>query len=151
MKGIRIERDYPHPVERVWEALATSRGLAAWLMPNDFEPRVGHRSVLRAKKQPGWRGFVECEVLELVPQRTLAWSWKGDEKQIPSTVRFTLTPIQGGTRLLLEHDGFHGFGGWMSRTMMSGGWRSKLLGKLLPEALDVMAQSGSDALVARTF
>lgn len=151
VNGIHLEREYPHPVERVWEAIATSRGIAAWLMPNDFEPRVGHRFVLRAKKQPGWRGFVECEVLELAPPKRLVYSWKGDEKQMVSTVRFVLVPTASGTRLVLDHEGFEGVGGWFSKLMMQSGWKGKLLGKRLPEALEVLRTRGSDSLVARTF
>lgn len=151
MKGIHLEREYPHPVERVWEAIATSRGLAAWLMPNDFEPRLGHRFVLRAKKQPGWRGYVECEVLEIVAGRRLVYSWKGDEKQTPSTVRWTLEPTPSGTRLVLDHEGFEGVGGYLQKLMMQGGWKGKLLGKTLPAALEVLRTRGAGALVARTF
>ena len=151
MKGIHLEREYPHPVERVWEAIATARGLAAWLMPNDFEPRVGHRFVLRAKKQPGWRGYVECEVLEILACKRLVYSWKGDEKQTPSTVRWTLDPTPAGTRLVLDHEGFEGLGGYVQKLMMQGGWKSKLLGKTLPAALEVLRTRGAEALVARTF
>lgn len=27
------------PIGKVWEAVATSEGIAAWFMPNNFEPR----------------------------------------------------------------------------------------------------------------
>jgi uncharacterized protein YndB with AHSA1/START domain len=151
MKGIHLEREYPHPVERVWEAIATSRGIAAWLMPNDFEPRVGHRFELRAKKIPGWRGWVECEVLELVPRRRLVYSWKGDEKQRPTRVCWSLEPTTAGTRLVLDHDGFEGFGGRFAKLMMQSGWKGKLLGRTLPEALEVLRTRGTEALAARTF
>ena len=41
--GRTIEKDvwYPHPPARVWMALTDRDALARWLMPNDFEPRVG--------------------------------------------------------------------------------------------------------------
>ena len=58
---------YPHPVDRVWEALTSSEALAAWLMPNDFKPAVGHRFTFRTKPAPGFDGVVRCEVLELDP------------------------------------------------------------------------------------
>ena len=147
MKAIHLERLYPHPVDRVWEAIGTSRGLAAWLMPNSFEPVVGHQFQFRWKKIPGWRGIVDCEVLEVVPRRRLSFSWRGEERHRPTRVTFTLEPAEGGTRLVLVHDGFRGFGGFISKRMMSGGWRSKLLGRQLPQALDAMAARGADALV----
>lgn len=37
---LKKEVFYPHPPERVWLLLTNSRALAAWLMENDFEPRV---------------------------------------------------------------------------------------------------------------
>src|SRR5580692_3749913 len=40
---------YRHPIERVWAALTSSEALAAWLMPNDFVPEVGHRFTLRTR------------------------------------------------------------------------------------------------------
>lgn len=140
MKGIRLQRVYPHSIERVWTALATADGIAAWLMPNDFEPRLGHRFRLRWKKQPGWRGYVDCEVVELTPPTRLAYTWQGSDRQRPSTVRWTLEPVADGTRLLLEHDGFHGFGGLFMRLMLQSGWNGRLLGRLLPAALDTLAR-----------
>ncbi|MFO1052612.1 MAG: SRPBCC domain-containing protein [Planctomycetota bacterium] len=146
MKGIHLERVYPHPVDRLWEAIATSRGLAAWLMPNDFEPRIGHRFRFRWKKIPGWRGIVDCEVLEIEAKRRVVFSWKGEEKHRPTRVALSLEAVDGGTRLVLDHDGFTGFGGFLSRQMMKGGWRSKMLEKQLPAALEVMSTRGADAL-----
>lgn len=147
MKGIHLEKVYPHPVERVWQAVATSKGLAAWLMPNDFEPRRGHHFRFRWKKIPGWRGIVDCEVLEVVPLQKLSFSWRGDEKHRPTRVTFTLSPEGGGTRLVLDHDGFRGVGGWFSKRMMSGGWKSKMLERQLPAALGALQAGGVDALV----
>ncbi len=42
-REIRLDIIYPHPPERIWKALTDSRSLAKWLMPNDFQPRLGHR------------------------------------------------------------------------------------------------------------
>ena len=48
---------YPHPVDRVWAALTSSEALAAWLMPNDFQPVVGHRFTFRTKPAAGFDGI----------------------------------------------------------------------------------------------
>src|SRR5947208_1487503 len=64
MSDIIREAVYPHPPERVWQALTDPAALAAWLMPNDFKPQVGHKFQFRVPKPPrGWRGIVDCEVL----------------------------------------------------------------------------------------
>lgn len=59
------------PPERVWRALTDPDELEAWLMENDVEPRVGHRFQFRDEPKPGWRGVVDCEVLE----RMAAGGW----------------------------------------------------------------------------
>ncbi len=49
----------PYPAPRVWAALTSSEALAAWLMPNDFQPVVGHRFAFRTKRLPvstAWSG-----------------------------------------------------------------------------------------------
>lgn len=147
MKGIHLEKFYPHPLERVWQAVATQRGLAAWLMPNDFEPRQGHRFQFRWKPVPGWRGIVDCEVLEIAPPHTLSFRWCGDPKHRPTRVTIRLTAVAGGTQLVLDHDGFQGLGGWFSKLMMRGGWKSKMLERQLPAALAALQQGGLEALV----
>jgi len=132
---IVLDTVYRHPPERVWRALTDPQELAAWLMPNDFAPRVGHKFQFRDKPQFGWRGFVEREVLEVDPPRRLRYSWLGDEKGPVMTVTWTLEAVGGGTRLVLEHTGFRGLGGWFVRRIMGRGWGKKLR-KLLPDVLD---------------
>ena len=57
-RNIMIEAFYPFPPERVWKALTDSRALAGWLMPNDFQPRVGHRFQFRDDPRPGSFGNI---------------------------------------------------------------------------------------------
>ena len=37
-----IEKDMPHPPEKIWRALTEGPLIKEWLMDNDFEPNVGH-------------------------------------------------------------------------------------------------------------
>ena len=89
---------FAHPVDRVWEAIVDRSALAQWLMPNDFEPRVGHRFHLDGGPP---RGLVEAEVLDLDPPRRIQWRWMIDG--IPTTVTITLRADAEGTLLRLEH------------------------------------------------
>ena len=61
--------ELPHPLARVWMAITDPAQLADWLMPNDFEPRVGKRFTLRCPPGPGTRGWVDCTLLELEAPR----------------------------------------------------------------------------------
>ena len=107
-QAILVEYDLPHAPAKVWRALTDPALLAAWLMPNDFLPKVGHRFTFKAPPIRDWDGTVECEVLELEPQTRLAYSWAGGVGawRIDTVVRWQLEPTPRGTRLLLEHSGF---------------------------------------------
>ena len=74
-RDLHFEETYPFPPERVWRALTDSAVMGDWLMPNDFKPVVGHKFQFRAKPQPGWDGIVNCEVIEVEPPRSLAYTW----------------------------------------------------------------------------
>jgi uncharacterized protein YndB with AHSA1/START domain len=143
MSDIRIVRDYPHPVAKVWRALTDPALMALWMMrPEGFAPVVGTRFRLVAKPQPGWRGYVECEVLEAREPSMLRYSWVGDETRPPMEVTYTLVPREGGTRLVFEHTGFRGIGGFVLAKMMMGpGWR-RMLGVRVPEVLDDVDDAG---------
>ena len=130
MGSINLEATYPHPPERVWAALTDPRAMAEWLMPNDFEPHLGHRFQFRVDNAKGWSGIVDCVVTEIAPPRRLAYSWKSDK--VDTHVSWTLEAAAGGTRLLLEHSGFKGAGQFLLRKLIMGpGWK-KMLDKKLP-------------------
>jgi uncharacterized protein YndB with AHSA1/START domain len=130
-REIRVQRDYPYPPERVWRALTDSKAMAEWLMPNNFLPKVGHKFRFDAPgPQRGWRGFVECEVLEIDEPRKLSYSWVGDEKHPVTIVTWTLEPIPGGTRVGLRHGKFYGFNGFLAKFFMGSGWKSMMRTKL---------------------
>jgi len=95
------------PVQNVWLAITDRRMLALWLMENDFEPRLGARFALRrADPMSGWRGWVECEVIELEPPTRMVWSWSdGAGAEMTSRVIFELQEEDTGTRLTLRHIG----------------------------------------------
>ena len=133
-RDIRIEVVYPHPPARVWRALTDSAELAQWLMQNDFQPRLGHKFQFRTKPQPGWRGIVDCEVVEIEESRRLAYTWKGELDRPVTKVTWTLEPIPGGTKLQLEHTGFQGLGGVMLSMLLGSGW-GKMLRKTIPDLL----------------
>ena len=132
-RDLAFERTYPHPIERVWEAITNSAAIGEWLMSNDFKPEVGHRFQFRAKPQPGWNGIVDCEVLSCNPPRELSYSWKGGPLDTLLSIR--LQPVEGGTHLRLEHNGFRGLAATMVAKLMSSGWGG-MLEKRLPAVLD---------------
>jgi len=136
MTDILVDEFFPHPVEKVWRALTTPELMARWLMPGDFQPRVGHRFTMRAEPIPavGFSGLVACEVLELSPPRLLRISWRDAEGGNPldTTVTWRLEPEGRGTRLFLEHAGFDDDDPLqqLSARIMGGGWRTHVMRRL---------------------
>jgi uncharacterized protein YndB with AHSA1/START domain len=98
-RSVVIEREMPHPPEKIWRALTQPHLIEAWLMKSDFQPVMGHRFDFRAD----W-GSVGCQVLEIEPNRTLSYSWAA--YGLESVVTWTLTPTGAGTRLRMEQSGF---------------------------------------------
>jgi len=98
-KSVVIEREFAHPPERIWRALTQPHLMAEWLMRTDFEPRLGHAFSFTAE----W-GAVECKVMEIEPERRLAYSW-GDGV-LDTVVTWTLTPTKTGAHLRMEQTGF---------------------------------------------
>ena len=100
-----VERVIPHPPEKIWRALTQSALLEDWLMKNDFQPALGRRFTFRAPPMPHWDGVVDCEVLAIEPHRRLSYSWNA-AGGLQTTVTWTLTAVEGGTRLRMEQSGF---------------------------------------------
>ena len=102
--SVVIEREVAFAPERVWRALTQPHLIEEWLMKNDFKPEVGHRFNMRRQPRPDLDVVVNCEVLEIEPQRTLAYTWKAFD--IDGVVTWTLTPTGSGTHLRMEQSGF---------------------------------------------
>jgi uncharacterized protein YndB with AHSA1/START domain len=107
-RSLIIERELPHPPEKVWRALTESPLLAQWMMNNDFQPVAGHRFQFRADPMPNWNGIVDCEVLTVDPPQRLTYNWGvgGSESGLQWVVSWTLTPTPQGTHVRMEQSGF---------------------------------------------
>jgi uncharacterized protein YndB with AHSA1/START domain len=97
--SVVVERDVPHPPEKIWRALTQPHLIQEWLMKSDFQPVVDHRFSFRAD----W-GSVDCQVLVVEPHKTLSYTWAAHD--LKSTVTWTLTPTNTGTHLRMEQEGF---------------------------------------------
>ena len=98
-RTVIVEREIAYPPEKIWRALTQPHLIEEWLMNNDFNPVVDHRFNLRGD----W-GTVECQVLEVEPNRSLSYTWAA--MGLESVVTWTLTPTRTGTQLRMEQAGF---------------------------------------------
>lgn len=99
IRTVTIERDFPHPPERLWRALTQPELLAEWLMASDFAPIPGHAFRFTAD----WGG-VDGTVEAIEPNRRLRYTWNAFG--LESTVTWTLTPSATGTTLRMDQTGF---------------------------------------------
>ena len=103
-RSLVIEREMPHPPEKIWRALTESQLIKEWLMDNDFQPAVGHGFKFRSTPVPNWNGIIDSQVLVVEPNRKLSYSW--GTMGMESVVTWTLTPTDAGTHVRMEHSGF---------------------------------------------
>ncbi|MFC4618727.1 SRPBCC domain-containing protein [Camelliibacillus cellulosilyticus] len=116
------------PIQKVWEAVATSDGLAAWFMPNDFKAALGHEFHLNA----GPYGMSPCKVIELDPPHRLTFKWGKDwsltfvlEETDDDKTDFTLIHWGWDPNKVTEFNEAH----TIVRKRMDNGW-AKLVKKL---------------------
>ena len=93
--SVIVEREIPYPPEKIWRALTQPHLIEEWLMKNDFKPVAGHRFNLRRDPRPDVSVVVDCEVLDVEPNKSLSYTW--DAFGLESVVTFTLTPTNTGT------------------------------------------------------
>ena len=102
-RSVVVEREIPHPPEKIWRALTQPHLIEEWLMSTDFQPVVGARFNLRSTPAPNFDLVIDCQVRVVEPNRTLAYTW--DAMGLESVVTWTLTPSGAGTRLRMEQAG----------------------------------------------
>lgn len=99
MRSVVVEREFPHPPDKLWRALTQPHLIEEWLMKSDFMAATGHRFQFTAD----W-GSVDCAVTLVEPNRRLAYTWEAHG--LESVVTWTLEPTGNGTRLRMEQTGF---------------------------------------------
>ena len=92
---LRFERTLDHPAARVWEAITTPAGLAAWF-PFDVEGERRTGAPLRFVFREGEAEDFTGEMVEFTPQSAIELRWGGEE-----TVRLELAPSGSGCVLRL--------------------------------------------------
>ena len=92
---VRVERHYPHPIDRVWRAVTTPEHLEEWFpSPVELDLRVGGAMRFAAfEGDPGAVGTIEV----VDEPRRLAFSWGSDR------LTLELMPDGDGTTLALTH------------------------------------------------
>ncbi len=104
-QDIVVEEVFPHAPETIWKTLTTRELMGRWLhmTPTGFAPVKGTRFTYQTTPAGAWDGVIHCEVLEVIPNERLVYSWKGGHEgnvgygsRLDTVVTFTL--VQGRSR-----------------------------------------------------
>jgi uncharacterized protein YndB with AHSA1/START domain len=94
---VRISRDFPQSVERLWRALVEPDQLVEWLAPGTIEPCEGGAAKLNFIDS----GIViDSTVSAFDAPRIVGYSWSGPGEPT-RPLRFETMPVAEGTRLIL--------------------------------------------------
>jgi uncharacterized protein YndB with AHSA1/START domain len=120
---VRLQRTVPASPNLVYRAWLEPERIRQWLAPGSLEvtraevdEQVGGRYRIWQGNADGEQGGFECEILELVPDRRIVFSWGfvGPEREalsVDSQLTITLDDApEGATTLTLVHerlDGLH--------------------------------------------
>jgi uncharacterized protein YndB with AHSA1/START domain len=126
--AVRYERVLPAPPEDVWRALTEPDGLRVWMDAEaTVDPEVGGRFELRWSDREVMAGRIR--VWE--PPSVLEYTW--DEGEDNGFVRWELSPLPDGTRLVLDYSalparvvpsigaGWHSHLDWLEAHLSAGG------------------------------
>ena len=102
MKIIKKEILIDAPAAKVWAHITDSKKIAGWLMPNDFEARVGKAFSLDC----GEHGPISCVVKEIIPHQKLVYSFRSKATRIETLLTLMLATEGKSTRLTLVHSGW---------------------------------------------
>jgi uncharacterized protein YndB with AHSA1/START domain len=131
-RAISIDQVFPHAPETIWKALTSGELMARWMMPpTGFEPVKGHCFTFKTRPAGAWDGTIHCQVLDVIPNQRLAYAWKGGDEgnvgygsPLDTVVTFTLSKVDGGTRLQLIHSGFTMPRNETAYRNMNDGWKT---------------------------
>ncbi len=142
---IVVDEVFPHVPEAVWKVLSSGDMISRWLMPlTGWAPVKGTHFSFPTKPEGEWDGVIRCEVLEVIPNERLVYTWKsgheskaGYVSRLDTLVTWTLTRHDGGTRLRLVHSGFVLPKNASAFQSISGGWP-----KVIAKMIGILAEQG---------
>jgi uncharacterized protein YndB with AHSA1/START domain len=136
-QDIVVEEVLPHAPETIWKTLTTGELIDRWLMKSaGFEAVEGARFTLQTTPAGAWDGAIHCEVLEVMRNERLSYSWRGGHdgntqygSRLDTVVTWTLAKVDGGTRLRVVHSGFVTPRNDSAFKNLTEGWK-KVVGKI---------------------
>jgi len=120
-RSVDLEIVVPAPVEAVWEACASARGVTTFFAPQaSVELRVDgpYEMYFNPYAAPGVKGGEGCRVLAWQPRKMLCFTWNApphlpDVRHQRAQITLRFYPEPGGTtRVAIHHAGWGSGGQW---------------------------------------
>jgi uncharacterized protein YndB with AHSA1/START domain len=107
--AVIVERTLNAPVARVWKALTDVDQMREWYFDlKEFKPEVGFEFEFVIEHE-GNNYHHLCRVVEVIPERKIAYTWCYKGEPGDSLVSIELSPVSEKTRLKLTHTGIKTF------------------------------------------
>jgi uncharacterized protein YndB with AHSA1/START domain len=136
-KPLVIERTFNAPAPRVWKALTDVEEMRQWYFDlKEFKPEVGFEFEFTVEHE-GMKYRHLCKITEVIPQKTLAYTWRYKGHEGDSLVTFELFAHGDKTQLTLTHEGLETFPklpGFARKNFMAG-WTA-IIGSSLKEFVE---------------
>lgn len=134
---LRLDFEYGHSIDLVWQALTDRQLHRDWWIPTDLMPIAG--GVFRAFPPPGLPGFggpFDMDMVTVDAPVKLVMRWRGEESHFEVT--WSLLPIPRGCRLRVTQQGFFGISGDERREQLRRTYEM-LFAQRLPQVLQRLA------------
>jgi len=108
-EAVVIERTFNAPVAKVWRALTDVDEMRQWYFDlKEFTPAVGFEFEFVVEHE-GMTYHHLCKIIEVIPQKKIAYTWRYKGHPGDSLVTFELAAVGDKTRLKLTHEGLDTF------------------------------------------
>ncbi|MCQ0986277.1 SRPBCC family protein [Jiella marina] len=106
-----LTKDVRKPREHVWRCLTDPNCLKVWWRENiEFEAKLGGRFVEPWVDPSGRERITRAEVTAFHPPEGFVMVWADEDWEFDTIVSVSLTPIEEGTRVVIEHQGWEKVG-----------------------------------------
>jgi uncharacterized protein YndB with AHSA1/START domain len=104
-----VERTFDASLEKVWKAITNADEMRRWHFDlKDFKAECGFEFQFVVEHEGNTYDH-RCKVMEVIPQRKIAYTWRYEGHEGDSLVTFELFVDGDKTRLKLTHEGLESF------------------------------------------
>lgn len=125
-KSIVVERTFNAPVSKVWKAITNKDEMKKWYFDlSEFKPEKGFKFEFTGGDEAGKQYLHHCEIMEVITEKKLAYTWRYEDVPGNSLVTFELFEEGEKTLLRLTHEGVESFATDdvnFARKSFEGGW-----------------------------